>query len=324
MPDPLKLTCADYARIMPLASGQVEMEGGTLEMVLSREGSWPGRADMLRRALADPDIHGGEASMGVHLARMGRGDRNFVALPIFVLRNFTARDIYVRQGSPLHDASDLAGKRVGMYSWTASGSIWYRHFLAHRGVDIPGVKWSIGDPDKPATAPRDPAWPAFVQAAPPGKSLSDMLLEGELDAIYSPPRPRAYHPARGPIVRLYPDSRAVEAAYFQATGIFPPQHLVVLRREVWEADHSLARRVTDAFVRCEETFRLETRSFPYVSPWLDQDLEAAEAVLGPDPYAHGIEANRAVMEQFCAQGHRLGLTPHLVALEDYFAEFLAS
>ena len=41
-------------------------------------------------------------------------------------------------------------------------------------------------------------------------------------------------------------------------------------------------------------------------------------------YAHGLEANRRTMEQFAATAYRLGLTDRLVAVDDYFAEFLAS
>ena len=37
-----------------------------------------------------------------------------------------------------------------------------------------------------------------------------MLVAGELEAIYSPPHPQAYHPERGPIARLFPDFRPVE------------------------------------------------------------------------------------------------------------------
>ena len=66
---------------------------------------------------------------------------------------------------------------------------------------------------------------------------ADVLVHGatagELEAIYSPPRPAAYHPRTGPIVRLFPDFRLVEQEYFLKTGAFPPQHLIVLRREAW-------------------------------------------------------------------------------------------
>src|SRR3954454_20324513 len=100
------LTCADYARVMPLALGAVPAD---FKLELSTRGSWPGRAEMLRRATADASVAGGESSMGMHLKRIDDGDRSAIALPVFVLRNFTARDLYVRQGTPLRTAADLRG-----------------------------------------------------------------------------------------------------------------------------------------------------------------------------------------------------------------------
>ena len=319
----IKLTCADYAQVMPLATGAVAPEGVAIELLLGRHGSWPDRAEALRRSLADDAVHGGESSMGLHLGRIGRGDRSSVALPIFILRNFTARDLYVRQGSAISSAADLVGKRIGMYSWTASGSIWYRHFLAYAGVPPEDVQWTIGEVDA-AYAARNETYPAGIATPAAGQSLSDMLLAGDLDAIYSPPRPARYHPVNGPIVRLFPDFRGVERQYFIDTGVFPPQHLFVLHRAVWEADNALAPAITAAFSQCETYFRDQTRSFPYVSPWLEAELEETRAAMGDDPYGHGLERNRATMAIFCDMGHRLGLTEKRVSVDDYFAEFIAS
>ena len=315
------LLCADYPRIMPLATGAVPAD---FQLSLGRRGSWPDRADILSRSLSDATVAGGEASMGIHLRRIDHGDRSIIALPIFVLRNFTARDLYIRPGSGLTEAGQLAGKRIGMYSWTASGSIWYRHFLTWAGVDPEAVQWCIGDIDKPWGQKPDPMQPANITVPAQGRSLSQMLLDDELDAIYSPPRPQAFHPVKGPVVRLYPDPRSVEDAYFKATGVFPPQHLVVLQRTAWERDKSLARRVTDAFMACEDCFRAQLESFPYVTPWTALDVERTAGTMGANPYAHGLEANHATMEQFCDQAYRLGLTKNRITVDDYFREYLES
>ena len=68
---PISLTCADYARVMPLATREVEPEGIALTMILSSRGSWPGRAEMLRRAVQDRTVHGGEWSMAQYLCIRG-------------------------------------------------------------------------------------------------------------------------------------------------------------------------------------------------------------------------------------------------------------
>jgi 4,5-dihydroxyphthalate decarboxylase len=319
---PIRLTCADYARVMPLAVGAVKPAGIDLTMVLGHEGSWPARAEMLRRAANDSTVHGGESSMAGHLRRIDKGDRSLVALPAFPLRNFTGRDLYVRKGGPVKTAADLRGKRVGMYDWVASGSIWYRHFLRFISVAPEELRWCIGPVDEPNITSHVYTLPDGVASAPAGRALSEMLIAGELDAIYSPPRPRRYHPAEGPIVRLFPDIRAIERDYFRATGMFPPQHLVVLRREVWEANKWIARALTDAFTASTEVFGKAQRSFPYASPWQDADLEETEALMGAGFHADGFERNRATIEVFAEQAHMAGIVGRRISAEEYFVEYL--
>src|SRR3989449_5898315 len=111
---PISLSCADYARIMPLATGAVKPAGIALTMILGNRGSWPARAEMLRRAAQDPSVQGGEWSMAQYLYRIDKGDRRYVGLPVFPLRNFTARDLYVRRRGPIRSAAALARQRPGM------------------------------------------------------------------------------------------------------------------------------------------------------------------------------------------------------------------
>jgi 4,5-dihydroxyphthalate decarboxylase len=321
---PLTLTIADYARVMPLVTGDVKAEGIDLTLLHGQSGSWKMRAEMLRRALQDPAVHGGEASMAGHLRRIDRSDRSMVGLPVFPLRNFTARDLYVRKDGPVKTSADLPGKRIGMYDWFASGSVWYRHFLNFISVPLDSLEWWIGDIDAPRAPTHTGIFPDRVRFPPPGRTLAQMLIAGDLDAVYSPARPRDYHPVTGPIVRLFSDVRAVERDYFQRTGCFPPQHLIILRREVWEANKWIARALTDAFIQCNDMFAAAQRNFPYVSPWLDVELEETEALMGADFHPYGFEPTRAVIDTFCRQAYDIGIVGRVVTAEEYFAEFLES
>lgn len=319
---PITLTVADYARVMPLASGSVKPEGIALTLLLGEEGSWPRRAELLRRAGSDPAVHGGESSMAGHLRRIDQGDRSLVALPVFPLRNFTARDLYVRKDGLMKTVIDLRGKRIGMYDWVASGSIWYRHFLTFVGVLPAELHWTIGEVDGARITSHNYSLPEGVKLA--SRPLSELLLAGELEAIYSPPRPLRYHPIDGPIVRLFPDIRLIEREYFRATRIFPPQHLVVLKRPVWEAHKWIARSLTDAFARTTDMFAKAQRGFPYVSPWLDMELEETEALMGADFHAEGFEKNRESIEVFSEQARAAGISCRRITAEEYFAEYLES
>ncbi|HEU5194406.1 MAG TPA: hypothetical protein VFW70_06665 [Methylomirabilota bacterium] len=320
----ITLTCADYARVMPLATGEVRPDGIQLTLALGSRGSWPARAELLRRAVEDPAVHGGEWSMAQYLYRVDKGDRRYVGLPVFPLRNFTARDLYVRRGGPVRKPADLAGRRIGMYSYTASGSIWYRHFLRFVGVDPASIEWWIGDIDTAwSSASMNQTLPPGVKAPPPGRSLSDMLIAGELEAIYSPPRPAAYHPRDGALARLFPDFRQVEQDYYRRTGAFPPQHLMVLRREVWEANRWIARSLTEAFSAANDCFSAAQRGFPYATPWLEAELEDTAAVMGEDFHPYGLEKNRAQIEMFAAEAFRLGFTSRQITPDEYFADYLS-
>src|SRR5712691_2198539 len=304
---PIALTCADYARLALLMTGDVKPDGIGLTLIHGTGGSWPARAEMLRRALADPDVAGGEASMAAQLRRLDKGDRSYLGLPVFPLRNFTARDLYICQDGPIRSATDLIGKRIGMYDWVASGSIWYRHFLHFVGVAPSRLEWWIGDVEGGWRVRNEPDLPAGVHPVPAGQSLSEMLIAGELEAMYSPPRPSRYHRKDGPIVRLFADFRGIEQDYFRQTGCFPRQHLIVLKREVWERDKWVAKSLMDAFIRANAMFGEATRNFPYVSPWLEAELEETEALMGEDFHPYGFEPNRHQIDAFCRQAHELGI-----------------
>ena len=154
---PISLTCADYARVMPLAAGMIDTPGIKLTMILGRAGKWTDRAEMLRRATQDATVAGGEGSMAQHLYRIDKGDRSHVGLPIFPLRNLSGRDIYVKAGSPLKSLKDLAGKRVGTYSVTASGSTLTVNFALTFTPGFSGAKNLYLYASRPGTAIR---WPS--------------------------------------------------------------------------------------------------------------------------------------------------------------------
>ncbi len=98
----------------------------------------------------------------------------------------------------------------------------------------------------------------------------------------------------------------------------------MLRRELWEPNKWIARSLTEAFIRADRMFAEAQRNFPYVSPWLEAELDGTEALMGADFHADGFDKNRAQVDAFCRQAHELGITSRPVTAEEYFADFLAS
>jgi 4,5-dihydroxyphthalate decarboxylase len=180
----------------------------------------------------------------------------------------------------------------------------------------------VGGPDGPAAVRLPVPALANVTAAPSGRSLSDLLLTGDVDAFFAPIPPARFDRARGPIARAVSDARAEEQRYFAATRCYPPQHVLVVKRAAWERQPAAGRALVDAFTRSETLFEAAQREFPYNSPWLIEDVEDAVRVMGADYHAHGLDKNRHAVDTFCQAAYDDGLTKRRVTVDDYFAEFL--
>ena len=151
-----------------------------------------------------------------------------------------------------------------------------------------------------------------------------MLLAGELEAIYSPPRPQAYHPVDGPLARLFPDFRVRRAGVLPQDRRVPAAAPVVLRREAWEARRWIAPRLTEAFSAATTRSPRPRSGFPYATPWLEAEIEDTAGAMGDDFHPYGFERNRAQIDMFAGEAFRLGLTSRRVTVEEYFADFLTS
>jgi 4,5-dihydroxyphthalate decarboxylase len=77
-----------------------------------------------------------------------------------------------------------------------------------------------------------------------------------------------------------------------------------------------------AFVRAKQVgYERLHEVGPSVSmlPWLHKHLEEADALLGPNPYAYGMQANRSLVEAFQQYSHEQGLIDRPLAVDDLFA-----
>ena len=92
---------------------------------------------------------------------------------------------------------------------------------------------------------------------PPGKDESDMLLDGDVDALFHAAEPRAFAEGHPKVRRLFPNPRATEQAYYRKTGIFPIMHAVAIRDDVAEQHPWLPAALFAAY---SESKRLQYRS----------------------------------------------------------------
>jgi 4,5-dihydroxyphthalate decarboxylase len=306
-------------RVAPLATGEVEVAGVELEFVE------PGDLGTLFATQArEPEFDASEMSLSTYLSLVSRGDSKLVGLPIFPLRHFRHRHVYIHEEAGIGAPQDLRGKRVGVLEYEMTSALWIRAFLQHDyGVRPDELRWFAGGLRSPGYRRRtDHPLPAGVslEVVPETETLEGMLFRGDLDALVTVEPPAAFS-AEGPVRRLFPDYAGVEREYYERTRLFPIMHLVVVRREVLEEAPWVADALVEAFTRARALGRrrLTDADRAAVSlPWLDAHVEDADALFGGDPYPVGIEPNRRVLEHAALYAAEQEIAARHVALVEVF------
>ena len=314
------MACQSYDRMQPLREGSVRLGGAELNFLdLPVE-------ETFFRMLKFGEFDIAELSLSSYVLTLGQG-APFVAVPVFPSRAFRHSGIYVREDSPLHDLAELTGARVGVPEYQITAAVWIRGILAeHHGVPVGSVRYRTGGLDEPGRTEKVRLdLPPDVEVTPigPGETLSQLLLDGDLDAVYSARNPGPFNtPGGGGLRRLLADPAGAERAYHAATGIFPIMHTLVIRREVYEQHRWLARELVKACVAAKDLGLAgigETAALRYALPWLWSEVERTREVLGDDWWPYGLAANRTTLSTFLRYSHEQGLAGRRYEPEELFA-----
>jgi 4,5-dihydroxyphthalate decarboxylase len=241
-------------------------------------------------------------STSEYVTRFARGQCPFIALPVFPSRMFRHGFITV-DTRVIESPKDLAGKRIGVQLYTMTAAVWIRGVLQRDlGVDLSTIEWVEGAMEEPRRHGNPtvlpPLKPLSIVANTSGKSLSQLLEAGEIQAVIGAEVPSAIHRCAH-VRRLFPDFRAEEKAYYRRTKIFPIMHLVVLRREFYERHPFVATSLYNALEQSRAIAHRRMRylgALRYMLPWLPAELDEIDEVFGGDPWPYGIEPNRPTLE----------------------------
>ena len=241
----LSLAISDYVHTRDVADGRIKPVG--IDLIVN---NLPFEQAAFRFG-ANREFDISEFSFANYCAIVSRPDGgDIVALPVFPSRVFRHSSIYINDKSNIGTASDLKGCAVGIPQWSQTATVYVRGFLQHdAGVPLSSIKWvQAGVDDAGRHDPVKARLPTGVTIeAKPDRTLSDMLVRGEIDAMITARPPRRFLDGAAGIKRLYPNYREEEVRYFSKTKIFPIMHVIAIKRQVYEANRWIARNLLDAF-----------------------------------------------------------------------------
>lgn len=314
----LTLAVSDYDHVRDLAHGLVRPEGIALNaFVLPVE-------EIFYRFIRRLEWDVSEASFGKYISLVSQGDPPMVAIPVFPSRMFRHSAIYVRADRGIATPKQLESRVVGIPEWAQTAGIYARGMLAEAfGVDLTSIQWVQAGVNEPGRDEKvELKLPARMRyEARTDKSLSDLLLAGEIDAAISAREPAAFLQKDGGVIRLFPDYRQEELAYYRRTGIFPIMHVIAIRRDTFERHPWIAMNLFEAFeeARRRSVARLtDIAASRFPLPWSAALASEFARDFGSDPFPYGLEANRHTLDAFCRFAHAQGVTHRRVSPDELF------
>jgi 4,5-dihydroxyphthalate decarboxylase len=311
----LTLAIGDYDHTRDLATGRVPVQGAILNVL-----TLPPEETFFRFThFREWELS--EMSMGKYVSLRSQDDDGIVAIPVFPSRVFRHSMIYVQDSGRIERPEQLKGARIGVPEWAQTAAIYARGYLAHQaGVPLDSVDWTQAGVNEAGRVEKVKLkLPGGVRLRhEPGRSLDDMLLAGDLDAVLSARPPRSL--GKG-IRRLFSSFEAAEEAYFKETGIFPIMHVIVIKTEVLDAHPWLAMNLYKAFDEAkrrsiERLSDITASHAPFA--WLAPYAERMKSLFGEDFWPYGLERNRRTLQAFVDFAFEQGVCHRRLELEELF------
>ncbi len=323
----LPITIAGYAydRVRALRDNRARVEGCKITFEESRIG------EMNTHALSGPKSRE-VTEIGLSpftLAFCNEGFRDYTLIPVFPLRLFRHKSIFIRTDRGIKEPGDLRGRKIATPGYSSTSLTWIRGILQHEyGVKPEEIQWIISSKDSSSKASGGPSKQENVlprglpfSKGPAGKDESDLLVDGDVDALLHAAEPKAYVDRHPKVARLFPDYRKTERAYFAKTGIFPIMHAVAMRNDVIHANPWLPKAVFNAYSNAKQlTYDFMKRSAWYMTslPWFGQEFEETRKLMGDNFWPYGIDPNRKALEALFQYSYEQGLAKRKPKIEELF------
>jgi 4,5-dihydroxyphthalate decarboxylase len=314
----LSVAIGGYDRNQPLIGGAVRIDGvDPVYMTLPPE-------EIFFRALRTEDFDICELSLSSFALKTAIGDNPYVGVPAFVSRAFRHTSIYVRTDR-ITEPRDLVGRKIGVPEYQLTANVWARAILEDdygvRPADICWIRAGIEQPHRPEKIRIQLPAGVRLENGPEGKTISQLLQEGDIDGFIAPRPPKLPEREVAPIGWLFRDPTAAARDYYRRTGVFPIMHLVAVRRSLAERHPWLPAAVLKAFTESKARALADladTSATKVMLPFVEEQLKAARELMGEDFWPYGVEPNRKTLEAFLHHHHAQGLSARLLQVEELF------
>ncbi len=316
---PITIASWDYDRIQGLKDGSVPVEGCDVTYIVTRP------EETFFRLFTYQEFDVSEMSFSTYMLARTKSDFPYVALPIPLSRVFSLSGIFIRTDRGIKSPQDLKGKRVGAPNYHLTRGLCIRGTLSDEyGVKPEDLDWHIGGLDVPEFLSYvDHGIPKKIsaQAIGHGATLSQMLADGEIDAIFTAQTPQRWRDQAPKVGRLFPDYRAAELAYYKKTGIFHIMHLIGVRRSLCEKHPWLPRALMKAFEESRQRIiphLTEITALTTMLPWVTDEAERTIRDMGEDYWPYGVEKNRPTIDAQIRWSYEQKLSKKKWKIEELF------
>ena len=284
-----------------MSETKLELYGGDYEHVLGLSGERNGidiqyiirpLLEIFEGMLNDRSYEACEFSLSNYIMLKDRGASWLHAIPIFPYRAFRHSTLYVRRDSPLQGPADLRGKVIGVPDYSMTAAVWTRGILAEQyGVQWSDMRWIASGQQRFMVLPE-------VSLQIVDRNLETDLIEGKIDALLTPtPADEKKSAPERQLRSLIADVQKAEEDYVRDYGVYPINHVVVIRDDTLARLPNLPRALFDAYADAKVR-AYKRRLGTTLMPWGMRHWNKVFDQFGGNPLPYGLTViNRNVIQR---------------------------
>jgi 4,5-dihydroxyphthalate decarboxylase len=198
--------------------------------------------------------------------------------------------LYVRHDSPISGPEDLRGKTVGVPDYSMTAAVWTRGILGEQyGVHWSEMNWIASGKQRFSVIDG-------VNLKVTDWDLEKELIEGRIDALLTPtPHDEKLPLAERKLRSLIANVQEAEEAYVRDFGVYPINHVVVVREDALSRLPNLPNALFQRYSEAKQ-HAYKRQLGTTLMPWGARHWTKVFDLFGGDPLPYGLtDINRSVI-----------------------------